>query len=328
MKVLFIGGTGIISTSCSKLAIQQGMELHLLNRGSGGRTIPEGAHVHRADIRNSAEVQASLGNHEFDAVVEWVGYEPAHIKSDVKLFEGRTGQYIFISSASAYQKPPQHFPIIESTTLINPFWLYSQDKIACENILWEAYHDRNFPVTIVRPSHTYDQTYIPLPGRYTIVDRMRKGKKVIVQGDGTSIWTLTHSRDFAVGFNGLLGLKAAIGQDFHITSDHWLTWNNIYQLVGEAAGAVPEIVHIPSDFIASIDTDLGANMLGDKSHSAIFDNSKIRSFVPEFNPEITFHQGITETIAWHDAEPARQLIDQSMNVLIDNIIESYLGKAQ
>lgn len=323
MKILFIGGTGIISSACSNLALTERHELHLLNRGSSNRTIPKGAHHHRADIRSPEEVRSALGNHDFDVVVEWIGFEPHHITSDISMFANRTKQYIFISSASVYQKPPQYYPTTEATPIENPFWKYAQDKIACEQILMDAYETSGFPVTIVRPSHTYDKTFIPVPGRYTVVDRMKKGKQVIVQGDGTSLWTLTHSRDFAFGFNGLFGKQKAIGQDFHITSDQWLSWNKIFLLVAEAAGVDPKIIHIPSDFIASIDQVFGANMLGDKSHSAIFDNSKIKNVVPDFKAPISFQEGIIEAMEWHEADPAHQVVNEELNAVMDDIIKAY-----
>jgi nucleoside-diphosphate-sugar epimerase len=323
MKILFIGGTGIISTACSNLALAQGHELHLLNRGSAHRILPTGVHHHQADIRKAQEVLNALGDHTFDVVVEWLGFEAHHVEADISWFKHRTKQYIYISSASVYQKPPQRFPITEATPIVNPFWKYAQDKIACEQVLIDAYESSGFPVTIVRPSHTYDKTFIPVPGRYTVVDRMKKGKQIIVQGDGTSLWTLTHSRDFAIGFNGLFGKQAAIGQDFHITSDQWLNWNNIIQLVADAAGVEPNIVHIPSDFIASIDPEFGANMLGDKSHSAIFDNSKIKALVPEFNATIAFQEGILEAMEWHEADPARQVINEPLSDSMDAIIKAY-----
>ncbi len=324
MKILFIGGTGIISSACSNLALSQGHELHLLNRGSTNRILPAGAYHHRADIRNSEEVLRVLGDHTFDVVVEWLGFEPHHIEADISMFAHRTKQYIFISSASVYQKPPHHFPITEATPIVNPFWKYAQDKIACEQALMDAFEKNEFPVTIVRPSHTYDKTFIPVPGRYTVVDRMKKGKQVIVQGDGTSLWTLTHSRDFAIGFNGLFGQQAAIAEDFHITSDQWLSWNDIFHLVADAAGVDPNIVHIPSDFIASVDPDFGASMFGDKSHSAIFDNSKIKALVPAFNASIPFQKGIIEAMKWHESDPAHQAINEELNASMDRIIKAYL----
>ena len=256
MKVLFIGGTGIISSACTFRAVEQGCDLYLLNRGQTSRPVPNAAHILQGDIRDQASANRALGKLEFDVVVNWIAFTPDHIETDLALFQDRTQQYIFISSASAYQTPPVTLPVTESTPLDNPYWRYSQDKIACEARLMRAYRDVRFPVTIVRPSHTYDRTVIPFEGGYTVVDRMRRGKPVIVHGDGTSLWVLTHHRDFAKGFVGLLGNRQATGQAFHITSDEWLTWNQIYEIVAQAAGTTVRMVHIPSDVIAEFNPEL------------------------------------------------------------------------
>jgi nucleoside-diphosphate-sugar epimerase len=322
MRVLFIGGTGIISSACSELAVQRGIELYLLSRGQSFRPPASGARLIHADIRQPESVQAALGDLSFDAVVDWVAYTPGQVQTDVDLFRGRTGQYIFISSASAYQTPPRYLPVTESTPLHNPFWQYSRDKAACEALLGEAYRGEGFPATVVRPSHTYDQTLFPFHGGYTSVARMRAGKKVVVHGDGTSLWTLTHHRDFAVGLVGLLGNPHAVGDTFHITSDEWLSWNQIYEIVAHAAGVEPQLVHIPSDLIAAFDPRWGDSLLGDKAHSMIFDNSKIRRLVPDFQPRIPFWQGAREIIAWYDADPARQVSDPSFDALQDRLISA------
>ncbi|MCA9953591.1 MAG: NAD-dependent epimerase/dehydratase family protein [Anaerolineales bacterium] len=323
MKILFIGGTGIISSACSQLAIERGYELTLLNRGQSSRPIPAGAKQIQADIRNLATTKAALEGHYFDVVVNWVAFTPEHIETDLALFTGHTGQYVFISSASAYQTPPAHLPISESTPLHNPFWEYSRQKIACEERLMRAHRETGFPVTVVRPSHTYDQTLLPMRGRYTVINRMRQGKKVVVHGDGTSLWTLTHHRDFAKGFVGLLGHPAAIGDVFHITSDELLTWNQIFQQVAAAAGAEAKLVHIPSATLARYDADWGSGLLGDKTHSVIFDNSKIKRLVPDFVATIPFWQGAQEIIAWYDADPARQVIEPAFDKLLDELIARY-----
>ena len=244
-------------------------------------------------------------------------------EADIELFRDRAGQYIFISSASAYQKPLASLPITESTPLDNPFWAYSRAKIACEERLMRAYREDKFPITIVRPSHTYDRTRVPLLGQYTDIDRMRKGKKVIVHGDGTSLWVLTHHEDFAKGFVGLLGNNHAIGHAFHITSDEVITWNQIYTLLAHAAGVEPQLVHVPSDLIAAFDPEVGASLLGDKAHSVIFDNSKIKRIVPGFTATIPFSRGAEEVIAWFDANPERQVVDEGDNALLDRIIAAY-----
>jgi nucleoside-diphosphate-sugar epimerase len=332
MKVLFVGGTGVISSACTRLAVERGIDLYLFNRGQTARPIPEGARILNGDIRarilngdirDRASAERALGDTTFDAVVNWISFTPDHVEADIELFRDRAGQYIFISTASAYQKPLSTLPITESTPLHNPFWAYSQAKIACEERLVQAYRQDQFPVTIVRPSHTYDRTKVPLLGHYTDLDRMRRGKRVIVHGDGTSLWVLTHHQDFARGFVGLLGNPHALGHAFHITSDEVLTWNQIYTILAHAAGVEPQIVHIPSDLIAAFDAERGASLLGDKAHSVIFDNSKIKRVVPDFTAIIPFSQGAREIVAWFDADPARQVVDEPASQLTDRIIAAY-----
>jgi len=323
MKVLFIGGTGIISSACSQLALERGIELYLLNRGQSVRATPAGARVLRGDARDPRSARAALGDLAFDAVVDWIAFTPGHIEADLNLFRGRTGQLLFISSASAYQTPPSSLPVTESTVLDNPFWEYSRNKIACEERLVRAYREEKYPVTIVRPSHTYDCTLIPMDGGWTTVDRMRRGEKVIVHGDGTSLWTLTHHRDFARGLVGLLGNSHAIGEAFHITSDEWLTWNQIFGIVARAAGAEPRIVHVPSDLIAAYDPGWGPGLLGDKSHSMVFDNSKIKRIVPDFVCRLPYARGAEEMIAWYDADPARRTVNEEFNRTCDRILAAW-----
>jgi nucleoside-diphosphate-sugar epimerase len=325
-KILFIGGTGTISAACSRLAVKRGYQLFLLNRGKTSRPVPEAVTQLTGDIRDRAAYKAALGDHNFDVAVQWIGFTPEHVEQDIEMLRNRVGQYIFISSASAYKTPPTSLPITESTLLDNPVWQYSRDKIACEELLIQAYRKEKFPFTIVRPSHTYDPTTFPNSGRYTDVWRMRQGKPVIVHGDGTSLWTLTHHEDFAVGFVGLFANPRAIGDIFHITSDEWLTWNQIYQTIADAAAVEPNLVHIPSDLIAAYDSQLGDNFLGDKAHSMIFDNTKLRRVVPDFNPTIPFSQGAREIVAWHDADPARQVVNHEYDSLSDQIIAAY-GRA-
>ena len=320
MRVLFIGGTGVISSACSRLALERGIELWLLNRGRGERPVPEGAHLLEADVRDPAAAHAALGGRDFDVVVDWIAFTPAHVEADLELFRGRTGQYVFISSASAYQTPPSLLPVTESTPLENPYWQYSRDKIACEERLTRAWREEGFPVTIVRPSHTYDRTRLPVHGGYTVVERMRRGLPVLVHGDGSSLWVLTHHRDFARGFVGLLGNPHALGQAVHITSDELLTWNQIYQTVAAAAGTTARLVHAPSEVIARFDPEWGDGLLGDKAHSMIFDNTKIRRLVPEFRATVPFARGAEEILAWHDADPARRAVDVELSARIDAII--------
>jgi len=323
MKVLFIGGTGIISSACSRLAVERGIELYHLNRGKTSRPVPENVIQLRGDIHNRASYEAALGEHYFDAVVQWIAFVPEQIEQDIEILRGRTKQYLFISSASAYQTPPAHLPVTESTLLDNPFWEYSRNKIACEERLVKAYRDEKFPMTIVRPSHTYDPTLFPMDGGYTVLDRMLKGKPVVVHGDGTSLWTLTHHEDFAVGLVGLLGNSAAIGDVFHITSDEWLSWDQIYQEVARAAGVEAKLVHIPSEVIARYDKNWGDGLLGDKMHSMIFDNSKIRRVVPDFKPKIPFSEGARQIVAWYLADPERQVVDAAFDARADQMIAEY-----
>ncbi|MFP4546797.1 MAG: SDR family oxidoreductase [Fidelibacterota bacterium] len=325
MKVLFIGGTGTISSASSQLAVHRGIDLYLLTRGKSFRPLPKGAKTITADINDKQAVEKALGEQTFDVVVNWVVFSPDQIERDIELFRNRTSQYIFISSASAYQTPPGNLPVTESTTLANPFWEYSRNKIDCEKKLVKAHREFGFPFTIVRPSHTYDKTVLPMHGGYTIIDRMRKGKKVIVHGDGTSIWVLTHHRDFAKGFVGLLGNNRAIGEKVHITTDELLTWNQIFELVAKAAGIKPKIVHIPSDVIAKYDKDWGDSLLGDKMHSMIFDNTKIKRLVPDFAATIPFAQGAKEIIDFYDSHPGHSQVDKALNEIMDKIIKDYEG---
>jgi nucleoside-diphosphate-sugar epimerase len=325
MKVLFIGGTGNISTSVSRLAVEKGIDLVLLNRGQHRVEIPGAQHI-IGDINQPEKVRETLRGWQFDAVVNWIAFTADDIERDIDLFEGKTKQYVFISSASAYQKPPLHPFITESTPLYNPFWEYSQNKIRCEERLEQAYRASDFPITIVRPSLTYD-THFPIAiggwGCYTLADRLKKGRKIIVHGDGSSLWTVTHSQDLAKGFVGLLGHPQAIGHAFHITADEVLTWNQIYQTIAAALGVEAHTVHIPSDFIAEVNPALGAGLLGDKAWSVIFDNSKIKTFVPEYQATIPFHKGIRKTLAWFAADERRRRVDAAVNEQMDAILAAY-----
>jgi nucleoside-diphosphate-sugar epimerase len=323
MRVLFIGGSGIISSACTQTALEHGIELTLLNRGRSERSVPPGAEVVTADIREPASVKAALGARTFDAIVDWIAFTPQHIETDIELFRGKTGQFVFISSASAYQTPPSTLPVTESTLLDNPYWAYSRNKIACEERLVRAYREEKFPATIVRPSHTYDRTLLPMDGGYTVVHRMRQGKRVVVPGDGTSLWVLTHHRDFAKGFVPLLGNSHAIGEAYHITSDEWLNWNQIFDIVAEAAGTKADKVHIPSTAIAKLDPEWGAGLLGDKANSMVFDNSKIKRLVPDFAATIPFCRGAEEIMAWYDADQRRQMVNPKINLLFDELVNKF-----
>jgi nucleoside-diphosphate-sugar epimerase len=328
MRVLFIGGTGIISTACTRLAAARGIEVTLLTRGQHVADLPAGVHTLQADVEDAAATARALGDAKFDGVVDWIAFTQAHVERDLALFRGRTAQYVFISSASAYQKPPADYLITESTPLANPYWQYSRDKIACEDFLMKTYREEAFPVTIVRPSLTYGETQIPLavnswPKSFTAVDRMRRGQKVIVPGDGASLWVITHNSDFAKGLVGLLGNGQAIGNAFHITSEEAMTWDQYYRLTAEAAGAEAKIVHIPSDFIAACYPDKLGGLVGDKSVSVVFDNSKIRRFVPGYRATTPFREGIRRTIAWFDADPSRQVIDHEANAGWDKLVAAW-----
>lgn len=323
MRVLFIGGTGIISSACSPLALESGIELYLLNRGQSPRGVPAGAKVLHGTIRDRASVEAAIGDLQFDAVVDWIAFGEEHIEQDIEIFRGRTGQFVFISSASAYQTPPSSLPVTESTLLDNPFWEYSRNKIKIEERLIRAYREEKFPYTIVRPSHTYDHTLLPFDHGFTVVDRMRKGKPVVVHGDGTSLWVLTHHQDFAKAFVPLLGNSHAIGEAFHITSDEWLNWNQIYDIVADAAGTKAHKVHIASDALAAADPGWGPGLLGDKANSMVFDNSKIKRLAPQFQATIPFCRGAEQIMAWYDADPARQNIDPKADALEDELIAKF-----
>jgi nucleoside-diphosphate-sugar epimerase len=324
LRVLFIGGSGVISSACSRVAVDRGIELSVLNRGhSSARPLPPGVSTLQADIRDPEAVRDQLRDLEFDAVVDWVAFTPQHVRADIDLFRGRTGQYVFISSASAYQTPPARVPVSESTPLRNPFWQYSRDKIACEEQLVAAYRDEGFPATIVRPSHTYDQTLVPFDGGWTVLGRMLAGKPVIVHGDGTSLWTLTHHDDFARAFVPLLAHPRTLGEAIGITSDDVLTWNQIAQTLAAALGVTAQLVHVPSDAIAAADPQWGAGLLGDKAHSMVFDNTKVRGLVPGWQAVIPFEQGAREIVQWHCADPARQVTDASLDAVMDKLAATW-----
>jgi nucleoside-diphosphate-sugar epimerase len=330
MKLLFIGGTGLISSACSELAVQRGMDLTILNRSVTTKyPLPQGAHLQVGDIHGDlAHLANLLEGERFDAVVDWIAFTTQDIERDLRLFSGKTDQFVFISSASAYQKPPANYLITEDAPLENPFWEYSRNKIACEQLLMREYHEHGFPVTIIRPSLTYGPSQIPLCGAswqhpYTVIDRMKRDQKIIIPGDGTSLWVLTWNGDFAKGLVGLLGRKDAAGEAFHITSEEVLTWNQIYRETGRALGIEPRIVHIPSDLIAAYNPNAIGDLIGDKINSSVFDNRKIKRFVPDFACEVPWAEGVRRAIAWHAADPGRQTIDAAMNRTWDTTIAAY-----
>lgn len=329
MNILFIGGTGLISMACTRLAAERGIDLAILTRGQRPADLPAGVRSITADISDAKAVASAIASESFDAVADFIAFTPDQVERDLELFRGRTRQYLFISSASAYQKPSTHYLITESTPLANPYWQYSRDKIACEERLMRAYREEGFPVTIVRPSLTYGDTQVPLAMNswaksYTAVDRMRSGKKVIIPGDGSSLWVITHNTDFAKGFIGMLGNPQTIGHAFHITSDEVMTWDQFYRITAEAAGvADPQFVHIASDYIARCIPEKLGSLVGDKAVSVVFDNSKIKRFVPGFCATTPFAEGIRRTIAWFDAAPERRDIDEEANAAWDTLIDSY-----
>ena len=327
MKILFIGGSGVISRAAAQQTIAEGHELWLLNRGK--RPPIEGAHSLVADLADIEGVRAVLRDHTWDVVVQWIAFAPADIRRDLELFREKTRQYIFISSASVYQKPLSHYLITESTPRANPHWEYSRLKIACEQELEAAHQATGCPGVIVRPSLTYGDDQVPLvlnawSQSWTAIDRMRRGAPLIIPGDGTSLWTITHNTDFAAGLVGLFGNSATHGHAFHVTSDEVLTWNQIFQQVAQAAGVnAPKFVHVPSDFIISCVPAVEGTLLGDKAVSAVFDNTKIKRFVPGFRAETLFALGIRRTIAWFDADPARKQIDDVTNQRWDKLASAY-----
>lgn len=325
MKTLFIGGTGIISSACSSLAIEKGMELYHLNRGKTKsiRHI-EGVKQIEADIRNIELVEQALKDYNFDVVVDFLCFTPEQMLDSINLFKGRCKQFVFISSASAYEKPPQQLPIAEYTSLNNPYWQYSQDKKACEKLLKKSTENIDLSYTIVRPSHTYDKTLIPLIGGYTTLHRMIQGKPVVIHGDGSSVWTMTHHRDFAVGLIGLLGNSMAYNQTFHITSDEYLSWYNIYRLMAKNLGVELKAVYIPSIVMADYNKKIGETLLGDKMHSMIFDNSKIKSVVPNFNCSVSFEEGVKEIISFYKSHPEFQKVDKELDAIFDQMIADYV----
>lgn len=328
MKVLFIGGTGIISAAVSELCIKKGIDLYLFNRGLNTEFINENAKLIQGDIHNRDSMKSLLKDETFDVVVDWLAFTPKDIKYDIELFKNRTKQFIFISSASVYQKPLSNYLVTEKTPISNPYWQYARNKIACEEILINEYIQNGFPITIVRPSFTYGVTLVPAAitsnkNPTTLINRMRTGKKIIVHGDGSSLWVMTHNSDFAKGFVGLLGNEKAIGEIYHITSDEVLTWDQIFNTIGKVIGVEPNIVHIPTDFINAYAPQIGEGLLGDKATSIVFDNSKIKGLVPEFNCTVKYEEGIRKSLNWLEVHPKYCEIDNENDKIIDMIIAKY-----
>jgi nucleoside-diphosphate-sugar epimerase len=323
MKLLFLGGTGNISSACVERALDRGHQVAVLNRGRSPSLFGERVRNIRGDRDDQNALRQAAEAFRPDAVVDFLGYRPEQIESAIEAFGGRVGQYVFISSASVYQRPVAHYVITEKTPLANPFWEYARQKITCEERLLRAHKERSFPVSIVRPSYTYGPAWVPsgFGGQdYTVVDRMRRGLPIVCHGDGTALWVMTAASDFAVGLVGLLGHKEALGEAFHITSDEVLTWDEIYRTMARAAGCEAEIVHVPSDLIAALYPERGGSLLGDKAWSVVFDNSKIKRFVPEYEARISFAEGMARSVAWYGAEASRRIPNEETNRRIDRVI--------
>ncbi len=322
MRVLFIGGTGNISIASTRLLAERGVDLAVLNRGTSDVALPDGVRRLRADVHDRAAVADAVRGEEFDVVVNWLAFDSEDVQADIDLFAGRIAQYVFISSATVYQKPSPFFPLVEDAPLGNPDWRYANNKILCEELLRAA----DFPATIVRPSYTYGESWLPtaLEGiGWTIVDRLQRGKPAIVPGDGESLWTMTHNSDFARAFVDLLGNEAAVGESFHITSDEVLTWNQITETIARAAGLEPSILHIPSDFIATVEPEVGVELLCDKAFSLVFDNSKLKRFVPGFEATVSLADGVARSVAWLDAHPKHKRVDDARSAALDRIVTAY-----
>ena len=330
---LLIGGTGTISMAITRELARRGHQLYLLNRGNRVEELPDNVQIICADANDEADVRSKLGNMHFDSVCDFIGFVPEQLERDFRLFQGKTKQFMYISSASAYHKPVKDYRITEGTALANPYWEYSRNKIACEDLLMKHYREDGFPVTIIRPSHTYDERSVPLgvhgkKGSYQVIKRMLDGKPVIIHGDGTSLWTMTHNTDFAIGFCGLVGNPHAIGEAFQITNDETLTWNQIYACIADSLGVELKAYHVSSEFLAaSSDYDLTGSLIGDKACSVVFDNTKLKRVVPEFKPVVHFEEGIRNTIANVLATPSLQVEDPEFDAWCDRVIEA-LEKAK
>lgn len=328
MKALFIGGTGTISADIVALAASRGWEMTLLNRGLRTLELPQGVATITADIGDEAAVAAAIAGKHYDVIADFICFTPEQAQRDVRLFAGKCDQFFFISSASAYHKPVQHYLIDESTPLHNPHWQYSRDKAACEALFMEAYRQSGFPVTLIRPSHTYCARSLPVPvhgknGAYQVLKRMLEGKPVIVPGDGTSLWTITHSTDFAKAFVGLMGHTKAVGEAFTITSDEQMTWDQIVKGIGRALGKEALPYHVASDFLVACDPSLEGPLLGDKSNTVVFDNSKVKRLVPDFVCTTRFDLGVRMYVAYLDAHPEMKVADPAFDAWCDRVIAAH-----
>jgi nucleoside-diphosphate-sugar epimerase len=327
VKVLYIGGTGTISASCVARSVDEGSEVHILNRGRNAseRPVPHGVSGHTADVHDVNAVVDALAGHQFDCVVDFLSFDEKDAAAAVQLWAGRTAQYIQISSASIYHKPVHRIPFVESTPRHNPYLPYARAKIAAENVVRAAYEERQFPATIVRPSHTYDDARPPLPGDWTAWDRLVRGDEIVVPGDGTNLWTITHASDFAVGLTGLIGNHQAIGEDFHITSDEALPWDEIYRSIATAVGGEGRLIHLPTELISLVAPDWAWTPLfaGDLGHSALFDNSKIKRFVPAFRPVVTWPQGARKLAGWRADHPGSARPDPGTDAIMGRLVRAW-----
>jgi len=331
MRLLFLGGTGNISTACVEGALAAGHDVTVLNRGRTASRLRGRVQVLTGDRDDGVFLRGVAEATRFDAVVDFIAFRPEQVETAIGAFDGRVGQYVFISSTSAYEKPVVRHVITEETPLRNPFWEYARQKIACEERLWRARRESAFPVTVVRPSYTYGETWIPsgFGGQdYTLVARLRAGRPIVCHGDGTSLWVMTAASDFAAGLVGLLGQEGALGEDFHITSDEVLTWQAIYQTIALAAGAELEMVHVPSALIAALYPERGGSLLGDKAWSVVFDTTKIRRFVPAYRAQVSFAEGMKRSVAWFDGDPARRVVNAEMDRRIDRVIAAQRRAAE
>lgn len=330
MRILIIGGTGTISSAITRQLAASGHDLWLLNRGNRKNEVPTGVKQIICDINDEAEVLRQIGDTMFDAVCDFIGFLPSQVKRDIRLFKGRTRQYVYISSASAYNKPARSHIITEGTTLANPYWQYSRDKIACEELLMKEYRENGFPATIIRPSHTYCERSVPvsvhgLKGSWQVLKRMIEGKPVIVNGDGSSLWTLTWNEDFAKGFIGLLGNPKAVGEAFQIMSDEQLTWNQIYQCIANALGTEFKPYYVASDFLATVapkEYDFTGNLLGDKSVTVVFDCTKLKRAVPGFQATTRFDEGVRRCVAYLMSHPELQIEEPEFDAWCDRVIDT------
>ena len=331
MKVLFIGGTGLISSAVSRLALSRGIEVYALNRGNHMELEKEGVKFLKADVRDEAQVKAAVKGMNFDVVADFIAFEVEDVERDFRVFNGKTAQYIFVSTCSAYQKPLRNYLVNESTPLLNPYWDYSQKKADCEAALFAHYRDDGFPVTVVRPSHTYDQAHVPFAlmhakTEWTYLYRLIKGLPVVIHGDGRSLWTTTFSSDFAKGFVGLMGNFAAVGQAFHITSDEVLNWNTMLDIQARALGVKPNVIHIATDYISSVLPEYYGHLHGDLGESIVLDNSKIKRFVPDFKCTVNFSEGTRRILDYFLNNPKLQIVDEEYCAKIDMLVEKYTGK--